>query len=565
MSPPIIGRCIKRGAVSCVADREILLVVALLVCVLTIGLSSASHYGISIDEFNADDYGPKALAWYKSGFTDRSHFETVEFSLWYYGPWFHMLTSFVQSFEIADRFSVRHALTFLVGLSGIAALLPIGRLTAGRWAGLVAIGLCLITGYLYGSLYFTPIDVPFLATMSWATLAILMMTRQVLPSWRATVAVGLTTGLAIATRTGGIITHIYLMGALVLCAAEFIAMNGRWTGRYLLALVMRYAITALIAVAVAIVLWPWLQVGNPLKQFLIAYRHFATIPMAYEFSHWGERVRTDSLPLFYIPEQFAARLPDVFIFLLSVAAVGGAIRGVTLVRKFVAVARTGRRAGRRALAIMIADYKAILIVTAAALIPVVFLIVQHTKLYDGVRHVLFIIPMLAVIAGAGFLLLLPFFRQVRLLAAIMVGLWVGNEIVTLARLHPLEYLAMNTLAGGTRGAYGRFELDYLAVAATEGVRRLEARMENEHQIEYVRAKSPTLLVCIPWREWAVAPMLTLPWTIETDPDKADFIIETERWRCAEGRGLHLIDEVKRFDRAFAWIYARGGGTRLSHE
>ena len=80
-----------------------------------------------------------------------------------------MLTAFVQSFDLADRFTVRHAMTFLFGLAGVAALLPIGRLAIGRWAGLTAIALCLMTGYFYGSLFFTPIDVPFLAAMTWAT------------------------------------------------------------------------------------------------------------------------------------------------------------------------------------------------------------------------------------------------------------------------------------------------------------------------------------------------------------------------------------------------------------
>ena len=86
-------------------DIEIVAAAALLSAVLVMGLATAADYGITIDEFNADDYGPKALAWYTSGFTDRSHFETVEFSLWYYGPWFHMLTAFVQSFDLADRFT----------------------------------------------------------------------------------------------------------------------------------------------------------------------------------------------------------------------------------------------------------------------------------------------------------------------------------------------------------------------------------------------------------------------------------------------------------------------------
>ena len=33
-----------------------------------IGLATAADYALTVDEFNADDYGPKALAWYTSGF-----------------------------------------------------------------------------------------------------------------------------------------------------------------------------------------------------------------------------------------------------------------------------------------------------------------------------------------------------------------------------------------------------------------------------------------------------------------------------------------------------------------
>ena len=241
---------------------------------LVVGLATASDYGITVDEFNADDYGPKALAWYTSGFTDRSHFETVEFSLWYYGPWFHMLTAFVQSFELADRFTVRHAMTFLVGLAGLGRTAADRRLAVGRWAGLTAIALCLMTGYLYGSLFFTPIDVPFLAAMTWATLAILVMTRQVLPSWPATISAGLLTGLAIATRTGGIITHAYLLGAMTLCARRICRRARRLTARYLSQLGMRYGAVVIIAWLVAIALWPWLQIGNPFEQFKIGAAAF---------------------------------------------------------------------------------------------------------------------------------------------------------------------------------------------------------------------------------------------------------------------------------------------------
>ena len=103
--------------------------------------------------------------------------------------------------------------------------------------------------------------------MTWATLAIAVMARQVLPSWPSTLAAGVLTGLAIATRTGGIITHAYLLGAMLLCATEFFAVNGRMTARYLVQIVMRCAAVVGIGWMTAIALWPWLQIGNPLQQF----------------------------------------------------------------------------------------------------------------------------------------------------------------------------------------------------------------------------------------------------------------------------------------------------------
>src|SRR5262249_43975084 len=153
------------------------------------------------------DYGPKALAWYTSGFADRSQFESVEEYLWMYGPWFQMLVAAVQPLGFASPITLRHAMTFLLGLAGLAAVVPIARLPVGGWAGLTALALCLLTGYVYGNLFFAPIDVPFLFAMSWATLAIVLMVREGVPNWRLTLATGLATGLTIATRPGGAITH----------------------------------------------------------------------------------------------------------------------------------------------------------------------------------------------------------------------------------------------------------------------------------------------------------------------------------------------------------------------
>jgi len=534
------------------ANSERLLVSALLAGALVLGLSTAVDYGISIDEFNADDYGPKALAWYTSGFTDRSHFETVEFSLWYYGPWFHIFTAAVQMLDLADRFTVRHAMTFLVGLGGLAALYPIGRLAVGRWTGLIAIVLCLMTGYLYGSLFFTPIDVPFLFVMSAATLAIMVMVRRAVPSWPAALTAGLLTGLATATRSSGFITQAYLVGGMLLCAAEIVLANRPERSRELSQLFVRTVAGLAAGWVLAVCLWPWLQVGNPVAQFIEAFRYFANHPASWGFPHWGETVTSNHLPWSYVPAQLAARLPLAFLILLIIGLCCGAFACVLAIVRNGSGLSTAKTRRGTLLGLLDARARQAIVLWGAALSPILFVIVDHSTLYNGIRHVIFIIPMLALIAAYGFLRVLPWFARVPVPAGAALGGYLGLQVYALAALHPLEYVDMNAFVGGVRGAYDRFELDYWGSASTVALRRLEQRMDLEK-----RTDAPRLMICVPWREPYVEPMYGRPWTLETEAAKADYVIATEPSPgCATGATFKLIDEVTRSDRAFAWTYER---------
>jgi hypothetical protein len=257
------------------------------------------------------------------------------------------------------------------------------------------------------------------------------------------------------------------------------------------------------------------------------------------------------LPRSYIPSQLLARLPVAFLVLLAISLVL-AIRAVAvLVRETASIWRVDRNASLRAAALTVARERACLVVCAAVIAPLAFLIIQRATIYNGIRHVLFIIPMLAVIAGAGFRALLPLLRRAPIITAIAGGTYAGGIITTLAVLHPLEYVAMNSLVGGTRGAYDKFELDYWSVAAAVALRRLEHRFDYDNSLRIVET-IPNILICIPWREERVALMLQRRWIVQTDPTKADFIIATELSRCADNEPVELIDEVKRFDRTFAW-------------
>jgi len=529
---------------------EIVITTALLCGTLVVGFATLRDYGIALDEWNADEYGVKALAWYTSGFNDRGMFNDVEETLWYYGPWFQILTALIQALDIAGHWTTRHAVTLVTGIVGIATLVPLARRVAGPWAGLTAIILCLTTGYLYGNLFCTPIDIPFLFAMTATTLAIVIMAERRVPSWKATISAGLLTGLAIATRSSGIITQTYLVGAMALCAFEAVIDEKASPGRALVQIGVRAAAALLLAWVAAFALWPWLQVGNPVTQFVLALAYFASHPASFTFAHWGEVLSTQHLPWSYVPAQLGARLPEIFLVLLATGLLIGISKAFWFVKvcgKFTSDLKT--------LALLLAQSRQALVVWAAALLPIGFVMLKGSTLYDGVRHVLFVIPLLAVIASYGFTRLLPFLLRQPVLTAAGLGAFVGYQLYVLAALHPLEYIAFNAAAGGVHGAYGRFDMDYWALAAPVALRRLEDRLDLEVPNPF-SDKPPSLVICIPWREAMVQPMYRRPWRLETDPDKADFLIATERMRCGEGRPVVLIDEVKRFDRPFAWTYAR---------
>ena len=536
---------------------ETLLVLLVLGVVLVIGLATAADYGLSTDEFNTDDYGPKALAWYTSGFADRSQFETVEEYLWMYGPWFQMLVAAVQSLELASPITVRHALTFLLGLAGLAAVVPMARLTVGYWAGLTALTLCLLTGYLYGNLFFAPIDVPFLFAMSWSTLASVLMVRQGVPSWRLTLATGLATGLAIATRTGGVITHAYLVGGMSLCALEALLRHGRAGYGQLRQIALHTLLVILVAWLTAIALWPWLQIGHPLIQFLEAHRHFATLDTSFEFQNWGRRTFTDNVPAWYIPGQLVVRLPEGFLALLLLGTAVWIGAAGSWSRATLRALRRSGVAGLRPIAAEFAGSRAVLLVSVAAFGPIAVLIMlQGSTLYDGVRHVLFVIPMLAIVAARGLTSLLPFLRRISIVPVAVGVAHTAAIVVTLVILHPLEYIAMNSLAGGVVGAYGRFDLDYWSMAVPEALRRLEDRIDAEGRFA---GDPPRVLVCLAWREQFAGVLFRRNWIAEIHPDKADYLIATERWPCADGTTAVLVDEVTRFGHPFAQIYANRRG------
>lgn len=89
-------------------------------------------------------------------------------------------------------------------------------------------------------------------------------------------------------------------------------------------------------------------------------------------------------------------------------------------------------------------------------------ILPGQRVYDGIRHFLFIVPAICIIAGAGLNYLrfiVEKYLKKRLTYIIMIFLYLGL-FYSVFSYHPFYTVYYNSLVGGPKGAYGRFSLEY---------------------------------------------------------------------------------------------------------
>lgn len=150
-------------------------------------------------------------------------------------------------------------------------------------------------------------------------------------------------------------------------------------------------------------------------------------------------------------------------------------------------------------------------------LPLGAALVTRAIVFDGWRHLLFLAVPLVVVAslGLGWLGELVPARMSR--AGVLVLLLALAPIaLSMARLHPYEYLYVNEAAGGLKATAGRYENDYWAKsykAAAEWVRERASREPNRSRAVYV---------CGP--DHPAAYYFSENMTLTDDVDRADYLI-----------------------------------------
>ena len=494
----------------------------LIAALLAAALLMVGNYSISNDEAVQHRYGELILAYYASGFADKSVFSFQ--NLYLYGGLFDVVAVLLGRILPVDVYLIRHLLCALIGIGGIVATWATARLIAGPRAGALAAVALAVCGPWFGAMFNHTKDIPFAAAAIGATYFMLRAVRELPhPRTRDVLAFGLLLGTALGQRPMGALLGFYALVAIALWIPRPIRAND--AARFFARSVLRFLPAFALAYAIMIAAWPWAALAplNPIRGvFAFAQFHYPIKTLLA-----GDMFMMADVPRWYVPTYLAIKLPLAMLIGAALAIV----LATGLVRAF-----SGLRARETAF------------IAFTALFPVILQVIAHGPAFSGMRHFTYVVPPLAVLAGIGFDTTLAVLqaRQRMLAASAALAIAVGLiwPAVTLVRLHPYEYLFFNSLAGGLRGAAQRYDTDYWVNVMHEAVVELEKFLDRENRPQ--PARRYFVAVCgerLPFEREAQT-RGRLQWA--TDDDPADFFLATTHQNChtaIDGNAIVTIERM----------------------
>ena len=492
------------------------------------------NYGLGWDDYTHAEYADLLLRMYGSGFKDTAALSFA--NLYMYGGGFDMAAALLHKIIPLELFETRRLVGAIVGVIGLAVTWRLARRVGGPLAGLVALLLLALCPTYYGHMFMNPKDAPFAAAMVILMLGLVRLAEEYPhPSPRTVLILGLGAGLSIGTRILGGLALVYALIGFIPLLIQEVRSEG-----------FREALHRFIHVAVVLLpglvlgylvmglIWPWsiMDVANPFHA-LTYFSHFFEKPWKEMFD--GALVSVPDMPWSYLPTLFALQMPEILLA-LSLAGVVGT---------FVVLPRGDVTARRKTI---------LLTLTLAATLPILIAIVKRPALYNGIRHFIFVIPPMTIIAGVAFEWVMRWLRDNRrswqpaVLAVLIFGLLL--PLGEMIRLHPYQYTHFNHIAGTVRAADDRFMLDYWGLAFKQASDELREQLDEKEEIP-PKGRKWKVAVCGPQRpaQVALGPDFTIGW----DSHAADFAMTLGEFYC-KGLTAPVMVEIKRDDVVFARVY-----------
>jgi hypothetical protein len=491
-------------------------------------------YGLGWDDYTHAEYADLLLRMYGSGFKDTAALSFA--NLYMYGGGFDMAAALLHKIIPLELFETRRLLGALVGLIGLAVTWRLGRRVGGPLAGLAALLLLALCPTYYGHMFMNPKDAPFAVAMVILMLGLVRLAEEYpSPSPRTVLIVGLGAGLALGSRILGGLALVYaLAGFVPLLLEEFRTHRAREAAHRFLHVVYGLMPGLILGYLIMGLIWPW-SVKDPANPFhaLMYFSHFFEKPWKEMFD--GALVSVPDMPWSYLPTLFALQLPEVLLALAIAGTIGA----------LMSLSRRDVPARRKTILLML---------TLAATLPIAIAIVKRPALYNGIRHFIFVIPPMTVLAGIAFAWGMNWLKanrrswQPAAVAVFAFGLLL--PLGEMIRLHPYQYTHFNHIAGTVRGADDLFMLDYWGLALKQASDGLREDLIERQEVP-PKGRKWKVAVCGPQRpaQVALGPDFTIGW----DSHAADFAMTLGEFYC-KGLTAPVLVEIKRDDVVFARVY-----------
>ena len=536
---PIAMSSITTSAIDTPARRSVertcddLAILILAVVAVVAGLTFRD-YGLGWDDYTHAEYADLLLRMYGSGFKDTGALSFA--NLYMYGGGFDMAAALLHKLIPLELFETRRLVGAIVGVIGLAVTWRLGRRVGGPLAGLATLLLLALCPIFYGHMFMNPKDAPFAVAMVILMMGLVRLAEEYpQPSARTILIVGLGAGLSIGSRILGGLALVYALVGFVPLFVDEIRSVGTREALHRFAHVLYVLLPGLVlGYLIMGLIWPWsiIEPDNPFRA-LGYFSHFFEKPWKEMFD--GALVSVPDMPWSYLPTLFALQLPEVLL-VLAIAGVIGA---------FVVLPRSDVTARRKTILLML---------MLAATLPLVVAMVKRPALYNGIRHFIFVIPPMTVLAGLAFAWAMNWLKENRRnwqpAAVTVFAFGLLLSLGEMIRLHPYQYTHFNHIAGTVRAADDRYMLDYWGLALKQASDGLREQLDEKREAP-PKGRKWKVAVCGPQRpaQVALGPDFTIGW----DSHAADFAMTLGEFYC-KGLTAPVMVEIKRDDVVFARVY-----------
>ncbi len=399
----------------------------------------SQDYGVTGDEFPDHRHAGYVLDYFAKG--DKTSIYQPQTTLHLYGISMQVVAAAIcRWFNIDNYYECRHVVCALNGALGILFVGLMGLRLGGGLSGLLAILLMFFTPRYFGHSMNNLKDIPFAVGYIISIFYIIRL-FDTYPIFRLRYIIGVILGIALAlgTRSGGLLLYPMLFMYAGLFYMQWYGVQHFYKVRtYFRDIVRILKILVIIVVfsyVLAIALWPF-ALQKPFTNVWVSLESFTHYSIGLRTIFDGEQMMSNMLPWRYAPQYLMIGMPLVTV----IGFIGCIIYFLWRRKEF-----------------SLQFY----FLFFAVIFPVFWVVYKNSNLYGGLRHLLFVLPPMVVIAA-------EFWRRMMMgrnmykkyiVLFVFLGLFI-LPVVHFVKNHPNEYVYFNELCGGLKGTYGNYETDY---------------------------------------------------------------------------------------------------------